>query len=76
MTTDRHNTRKLSRVLAIVASAVFAALAVAGYNRTGDVKQLVLFLGLSVFSYMLITFIFVGINRLLDAIDDRDDGRS
>ncbi len=70
--TDKHNTRKISRIIAVVVSAVFAALAVAGFNRTGDVTQLVLFLGLSGFSYMLVIYLFKGINRLLDAVDDRE----
>lgn len=69
---DKHNTRKISRIIAVVVSAVFAALAVAGFNRTGDVAQLALFLGLSAFSYMLVIYLFKGINRLLDAVDDRE----
>lgn len=69
---DKHNTHKISRILAIVVSAVFAAIAVAGYSRTQDIGQLMLFLGLSAFSYLLVIFIFKGINKLLDAVDDRE----
>jgi len=69
---DKHNTQKISRILATVVSAIFAAAGIAGYNRTDDVSQLVLFLGLSIFSFMLVIFIFKLINRLLDAVDDRE----
>ncbi|MBY4676938.1 hypothetical protein [Marinobacterium arenosum] len=69
---DRHNTKKISRILAAVVSAFFAAVAVAGYSRTEDLGQLLLFLGLSAFSYLLVIFIFKGIDKLLDSVDDRE----
>jgi len=69
---DKHNTQKISRILATIVSAVFAAAGIAGYNRTNDVTQLMLFLGLSVLSFMVVIFVFKLINRLLDAVDDRE----
>ena len=74
MSDDRHNTKKLSLVLATIVSAIFFAIGVAGYQRTGDVIQLVVFLGVSALSFMVVVFIFKGIDRLLDAVDDRLDG--
>ncbi|MBA4501914.1 hypothetical protein [Marinobacterium marinum] len=66
---DKHNLRRISTVLAIVASAFFAAVAVAGYQRTEDLKQLLLFLGLAVLAFVVVKFLFFGIGRLLDKID-------
>lgn len=68
---DKHNTRRISRILATVVSAVFAAAAIAGYSRTQDLTQLALFLGLSALSYGLVIVLFKGVNRLLDSVDDR-----
>jgi hypothetical protein len=52
-------------------SALFAAFGVAGYQRTGDPTQLMVFIGLSVLAYVIVVFVFKGIDRLLDSIDDR-----
>ncbi|QEQ96427.1 hypothetical protein [Neptunomonas concharum] len=71
MSEDRHKTRLISKVLAIIVSALFAAFGVAGYQRTGDLTQLMVFIGLSVLAYVIVVFIFKGIDRLLDSIDDR-----
>lgn len=66
---DKHNLQRISSVLAIIASAFFAAVAVAGYQRTEDVSQLLLFLGLAVLAFAVVKFLFFGIGRLLDKID-------
>jgi lipopolysaccharide export LptBFGC system permease protein LptF len=66
---DKHNLQRISTVLAIIASAFFAAVAVAGYQRTEDVSQLLLFLGLAVLAFAVVKFLFFGIGRLLDRID-------
>jgi|JTFO01.1.fsa_nt_gb lipopolysaccharide export LptBFGC system permease protein LptF len=66
---DKHNLQRISSVLAIIASAFFAAVAVAGYQRTEDVSQLLLFLGLAVLAFAVVKFLFFGIGRLLDRID-------
>ena len=70
MSDDRHKTGLIARILAIVISALFAVFAVAGYQRTGDVVQLLVFLGISALSYIVIIFIFKGIDKLLDSVDD------
>lgn len=66
---DRHNLHRISTVLAIIASAFFAAVAVAGYQRTADLKQLMLFMLLALVAYAVVKFLFYGIGRLLDKID-------
>ncbi len=66
---DKHNLQRISTVLAIIASAFFAAVAIAGYQRTEDLSQLMLFLGLAVLVFAVVKFLFFGIGRLLDKID-------
>ena len=66
---DRHNLKRISSVLGIVLSAFFAAIAVAGYQRTGDLLQLFLFLLLAVLAYAVVKLLFFGIGRLLDKLD-------
>ncbi len=66
---DKHNLQRISTVLAIIASAFFAAVAIAGYQRTEDLSQLMLFLGLAVLAFAVVKFLFFGIGRLLDKID-------
>lgn len=69
---DRHNTGKISKILAMIVSAIFVAAAIAGYQRTNDEMQLVLFLALSGVSYLIVIFLFKGVNKLLDSVDDRE----
>jgi ABC-type arginine transport system permease subunit len=71
MTKDRHKTRLIARILAILVSALFAAIAVAGYQRTGDITQLLVLLLTSVIAYFVVMFIFKGVDKLLDSIDDQ-----
>ncbi len=66
---DTHNLQRISTVLAIIASAFFAAVAIAGYQRTEDLKQLLVFLVLAVLAFAVVKFLFLGIGRLLDKID-------
>ncbi|WP_372737207.1 hypothetical protein [Neptunomonas sp.] len=73
MSEDRHKTGLIARILAIFMSALFAVIAVAGYQRTGDIVQLLVFLGVSALSYIVIIYIFKGIDKLLDSVDDRRD---
>ncbi|MCO4756387.1 MAG: hypothetical protein KC477_00115 [Oceanospirillaceae bacterium] len=70
MSEDKHNTSKLSNIIAIVVSALFAAVAIAGYQRTNDIKQLMLFMALAVVAFGVVKLLFVGINKLLDSIGD------
>ena len=67
---DKHRTKKLATVVAVVFSAVIAALGVAGYQKTEDPLQLMLFLGLSVLGYMIVIYLFKGVNKILDSLDD------
>lgn len=66
---DRHKTARLSGIVAVVVSAIFAAIGVAGYQRTEDSSVLLLFLGLALLSFFVVKFLFVGINKLLDSLD-------
>jgi len=66
---DRHNTRRIRNLLAIAISAFFAVVGVAGYQRTGDPMQLMLFLALALLSLGLVILIFKGIDKLLDSLD-------
>ena len=68
--TDRHKTKKLANIVAIVFSAVIAALGIAGYQRTEDEWQLLLFLALSVLGFFIVIYLFKGINKLLDSLDN------
>ncbi|SEF76497.1 hypothetical protein [Marinobacterium lutimaris] len=66
---DRHRTGKISNLLAIIASAFFAAVGIAGYQRTEDVRQLLLFVALAALAFGVVKLAFYGINRLLDKIE-------
>lgn len=67
---DKHKTNRIASVAAIIFSAVIAALGVAGYQRTEDPLQLMLFLGLAVLGYIIVIYLFKGVNRVLDSMDD------
>ena len=68
---DRHRTGRISNLLAICISAFFTAVGVAGYQRTQDLRQLLLFIVIAVIAFGLVKLAFYGINRLLDRIDQR-----
>ncbi|WP_432694890.1 hypothetical protein ACQUQP_10020 [Marinobacterium sp. YM272] len=55
--------------MAIIASAFFAAVGLAGYQRTDDIRQLLLFVGLAILAFGVVKLAFFGINRLLDKIE-------
>lgn len=67
---DRHKTKRLANIVGIVFSAVIAALGVAGFQRTSDPLQLLLFLFLAVLGYLIVIFLFKGVNKILDSLDD------
>ena len=73
MSTDRHNTAKISKILAYLVSAFFVVVAVLGFQRTGDVTQLVVFIGLAAVAFGIVKLLFAGINRLLDSLDKHAD---
>ncbi|RAU17740.1 hypothetical protein DN062_12165 [Nitrincola tibetensis] len=66
---DKHKLRGLSRIVGVALSAFFAAVGIAGYQRTQDAMQLLLFLGLAVVAFVLVKLLFMGISRLLDQLD-------
>ncbi len=67
---DKHKTKRIAKITAIVFSAVIAALGVAGYQRTDDPLQLLLFITLAGLGYLIVIFLFKGINKVLDSLDD------
>lgn len=68
--TDRHKTKRIANIAAVVFSAVIAALGIAGYQRTEDPLQLLLFLGLAGFGYVIVILLFKGVNKVLDSLDN------
>ena len=66
---DKHRTKRLSQIVAVIFSAVIASLGVAGFQRTEDPLQLLLFIGLAVLGYFLVIFLFRIVNRILDSLD-------
>lgn len=66
---DKHRTKRLSQIVAVIFSAVIASLGVAGYQRTEDPLQLILFIGLAIVGYFLVIFLFRIVNRILDSLD-------
>ena len=69
MTEDKHNTARISQWLGYAVSIFFVVIALLGYQRTGDVSQLLLFLVLAVVAFGVVKLLFAGINRLLDSLD-------
>jgi hypothetical protein len=67
---DKHKTKRIANIAAIVFSAVIAALGVAGYQRTEDPLQLILFLALAGAGYLIVILLFKGVNRVLDSLDN------
>ncbi|WP_156948437.1 hypothetical protein [Marinobacterium jannaschii] len=67
---DKHNTRKISNIVAIVVSAFFAAIGVAGYQRTGDLTQLMVFVALAVLAFAVVKLLFGLVNKVLDHFSD------
>lgn len=70
MMQDKHKTKRLANIVAVIFSAVIAALGIAGYQRTEDPLQLVLFLALAGLGYLIVLLLFKGINKMLDSLDD------
>lgn len=75
MTQDRHKTKKIANIIGIIVSALIAAIGVAGFQRTNDFLQLVVFLVGAALAYLIVIVIFKGVDRLLDSIDDGSSGR-
>ncbi|MDO6563462.1 hypothetical protein Q4488_08720 [Amphritea sp. 1_MG-2023] len=73
---DKHKTGLISQVLSIVVSLFFVFIAVNGYQRTGDSSVAVLFGLLAVVGYFVVKFLFFGVNKLLDSLDEKHNPRS
>lgn len=67
---DKHKTKRIANIAAVVFSAVIAALGIAGFQRTQDPYQLLLFLALAGIGYVIVIFLFKGVNKVLDSMDD------
>ncbi len=67
---DRHKTKRLANIVGVIFSAVIAALGIAGFQRTNDPLQLLLFLFLAVLAYLIVIVLFKGVNKVLDSLDD------
>ena len=68
---DKHNTARISQVLSILVSLFFVVIAFAGYQETGDIKLVLLFAGLAIIAYFIVKLLFMGVNRLLDSLDNK-----
>ncbi|MBU2964426.1 hypothetical protein Q4508_04215 [Amphritea sp. 2_MG-2023] len=73
---DKHKTGRISQILAIVVSVFFLFIAVNGYQRTGDISVFLLFSLLAVMGYFIVKFLFLGVNKLLDSLEDKHNQRS
>ncbi len=68
---DKHNTARISRILSALVSLFFVVVAVAGFQKTGDSMLALLFLGLAVAGYFIVKLLFIGVNRLLDSLENK-----
>ncbi|MCV6611094.1 MAG: hypothetical protein OIF55_10030 [Amphritea sp.] len=73
---DKHNTGRISQILALLVAAFFVIVAVTGYQKTDDIKVLMLFGVLALVGYAVVKFLFVGVNKLLDSLDNNHKDRS
>lgn len=76
MSEDKHNTARISQWLGYAVSIFFVVIALFGYQRTGDLSQLLIFLVLAVIAFGVVKLLFAGINRLLDSLDKSSDPSS
>ena len=68
---DRHNLGWIRKLVSMVFSALFAVLGVLGYKNSGDLVQLALFLSVAALSWGVVYLLFMGIERVLDSLDDQ-----
>ncbi|WP_299196890.1 hypothetical protein [uncultured Amphritea sp.] len=73
---DKHKTGRISQVLAIVVSLFFIIIAVNGYQRTGEIAVAMSFGLLAVLGYFIVKLLFLGVNKLLDSLDEKHNERS
>mgnify|MGYP001236575479 CR=1 FL=1 len=67
---DKHNTGRISQILAIVVSLFFLFIAATGYQKTGDISVALLFGLLAVLGYFIVKLLFLGVNKLLDSLEN------
>lgn len=67
---DKHNTGRISRILGALVSLFFLAVAFAGYQKTGDIKVVMLFVVLAIIGFFVVKLLFAGVNKLLDSLDN------
>lgn len=72
---DKHKTGLISQLLSIGVSLFFIFIGINGYQRTEDVSVLMLFGLLAVLGYFIVKFLFLGVNKLLDSLDDKQNQR-
>ncbi|MBQ0756675.1 MAG: hypothetical protein KBT66_13720 [Amphritea sp.] len=70
---DKHNTGRISQVLAVVVALFFLIIAFSGYQKTGDITLALMFGLLAVLGYFVVKLLFVGVNKLLDSLDRKAD---
>lgn len=70
---DKHNTGRISQILAIVVALFFLIIAFSGYQKTGDITLALMFGVLAVLGYFIVKLLFVGVNKLLDSLDRKAD---
>ena len=73
MAVDKHNTGRISQILAIVVAIFFLIIAFSGYQRTGDITLALMFALLAVLGYFIVKLLFFGVNKLLDSLDRKAD---
>lgn len=73
MAVDKHNTGRISQILAIVVAIFFLIIAFSGYQRTGDITLALMFGLLAVLGYFIVKLLFFGVNKLLDSLDRKAD---
>ena len=73
---DKHDTGRISQILALLVAAFFVIVAVTGYQKTDDINVLMLFGVLALVGYAVVKFLFVGVNKLLDSLDNNHKDRS
>ncbi|WP_290703428.1 hypothetical protein [Amphritea sp.] len=70
---DKHNTGRISQVLAVVVALFFFFFSFSGYQKTGDITLALMFGLLAVLGYFVVKLLFVGVNKLLDSLDRKAD---
>jgi hypothetical protein len=65
---DRHGLAKVERIIAMIVSALFVVLGLLGFQNSGDISQLLLFLVIAGVSWLIVGFLFRLVERLLDSM--------